>query len=348
MSAHGSRAPGNSWLGAAPLALGVALAVGLAIWLTRSVDRDVLVSVLRQARLGPLLLLGLLPALSSATRALRLRVVLQNRSTWRQTFHISNIGIMINCLLPLRSGDLCMALLLGPCLPGGKSEALSRLFVDRLFDVLAVLALFAATLPLLSQAQAQPLAASNGLWLASLSLFLIIGAAWAVCTFEPLALRATRGLAGLLRRDCVRWERRTSAALTGMRSMFQGRVLFLAGGLSLLTWALVALTFQTGMATLFPSPNVACAVLAMSLTVFGLIVVPTPAGIGTTHGAIILGLGIFGIETEQALAFALLYHAVTTAISLLLGAVGLWAMGFSLGSLLRGLRAALSKDSQAT
>lgn len=348
MSAQGSWAPGNSWLGAAPLALGVALAVGLAIWLTRSVDIDALVGILRQARLGPLLLLGLLPALSSAARALRLRVVLQNRTTWRQAFHISNIGIMINCLLPLRSGDLCMALLLGPHLPGGKSEALSRLFVDRLFDVLTVLALFTATLPLLSQAQAQPLAASSGLWLVGLGLFLIIGTAWAVCAFEPLALRTTRGLAGLLRRDSVQWERRTSAALTGMRSMFQGYVLFLAGGLSLLTWALVALTFQTGMAALFPSPNLACAVLAMSLTVFGLIVVPTPAGIGTTHGAIIIGLGIFGIGTEQALAFALLYHAVTTTVALLLGAVSLWASGLSLGSLLRGVRAAPSKDSQPT
>lgn len=348
MNAHGSPAPGNSWLRAAPVVLGVGLALGLVIWLTRSVDMDALLDILSQARPGPLLLLSLLPVLSIATRALRLRVVLQSRTSWWQTFHISTIGIMINCMLPLRSGDLCMALLLGPSLPGGKSEALSRLFVDRLFDVLAVLALFAATLPLLSQAQAQPLTASNGLWLVGLGLFLIIGAAWAICAFEPLALRTTRGLAGILRRDSAQWERRTSAALIGMRSMFQGRVLFVAGGLSLLAWSLVALTFQTGMTALFPPPALPCAMLAMSLTVFGLMVAPTPAGIGTTHGAIVLGLGIFGIGTEQALAFALLYHAVTTTVALLLGAVSLWASGLSLGSLLRGVRAAPPKDSQPT
>jgi len=306
---------------------------------------DALVGILGQARLGPLLLLGLLPVLTIAARALRLCVVLQSKTSWWQTFHISNIGIMINCLLPLRSGDLCMALLLGPRLPGGKSEALSRLFVDRLFDVLAVLALFAATLPLLSQAQALPLAASNGLWLVGLGLFLIIGAAWAICAFEPLALRTTRGLAGILRRDSAQWERRISAALIGMRSMFQGRVLFVAGGLSLLTWSLVALTFQTGMTALFPPPALPCAMLAMSLTVFGLMVAPTPAGIGTTHGAIVLGLGIFGIGTEQALAFAILYHALTTAVSLLLGAISLWTCGFSLGALLRGARAAPQEES---
>lgn len=348
MNAHGSPAPGNSWLRAAPVILGVAVALGLAIWLARSVDMDTLMGTLRQARPGPLLLLGLLPVLSIAIRALRLRVVLQGRTSWWQTFHISTIGIMINCLLPLRSGDLCMALLLGPHLPGGKSEALSRLFVDRLFDVLAVLALFAATLPLLSQAQVQPLTAGNGLWLAGLGLFLVIGAAWGVCALEPLALRATCALAGLMRRDALLWRQRVSAALTGMRSMFQGRVLFLAGGLSLLAWVLVAFTFQAGMAALFPPPGLACAMLAMGLTVFGLMAAPTPAGIGTTHGAIILGLGAFGIGTEQALAVALLYHAVTTTVALLLGAVSLWASGLSLGSLLRGVRAAPAKDSQPT
>jgi uncharacterized protein (TIRG00374 family) len=345
VSAHDSQAPGSIWLRTAPLVLGVVLTAGLAVWLARSVDLDALTGVLRQARLGPLLLLALLPVLSNAVRALRLHAVLEGRTGLWRTIHVYNIGIMINCLLPLRSGDMCMALLLGPGLPGGRSEALSRLFVDRLFDVLAVLALFAATLPLLSQAQAKPLTASHGLWLISSGLFLIVGAAWAVCACEPLALRTARGLAGMLRRDAIQWERRISAALTGMRCMFQGRVLFVAGSLSLLTWALVALTLQAGMAALFPPPGLACAMLAMSLTVFGLIVAPTPAGIGTIHGAIILGLGIFGIGTEQALAVALLYHAATTAVSLLMGAAGLWTLGFSLGPLLRGARAALPKDS---
>lgn len=345
MSARDPHAPGNTWLRTAPLVLGVALTIGLAVWLARSVDLDALLGVLRQARPGPLLLLALLPVLSSAARALRLHVVLEGRTGLWRTIHVYNIGVMINCLLPLRSGDMCMALLLGPGLPGGRSEALSRLFVDRLFDVLAVLAFFAATLPLLSQTQAKPLTASHGLWLIGSGLFLIVGAAWVVCAFEPFALRTARGLAGMLRRNPVQWERRVGAVLTGMRSMFQGRVLLVAGGLSLLTWALVVLTLQTGMAALFPPPGLACAMLAMCLTVFGLMVAPTPAGIGTTHGAIVLGLSIFGIGTAQALAFALLYHAVTTAVSFLLGAVSLWASGFSLGALLRGTRAAPPEDS---
>jgi len=345
MNARVSRSARGSWLRAVPLALGIGLSAGIAVWLARSVDLDALAGVLRQARPGLVLLLVLLAVLSNLVRALRLHVVLQRRTGVRSTVHAYNIGIMVNCLLPLRSGDMCMALLLGPHLPGGRSEALSRLFVDRLFDILAVMAFFAATLPLLSQAQARPLAADGGLWLASAGLFGIIGAAWALCAFEPLALRCVRSLAQMLRRDTTLWESRASAVLVGVRSLFHGRVLLLGGGLSLLTWALVVLSLQAGMTALFAPPALACAMLAMCLTVLGLIVAPMPAGIGTTHGAIVLGLGIFGIGTEQALAFAILYHALTTAVSLLLGAISLWTCGFSLGALLRGARAAPQEES---
>lgn len=340
MSVRACPSARGSWLRAVPPLLGVALSAAVVLWLARAVDLDALAGVLRQARPGLVLLLVLLAVLSNLVRALRLHVVLQSRTSLLRTIHAYNIGVMVNCLLPLRSGDMCMALLLGPHLPGGRSEALSRLFVDRVFDLLAVLTIFAATLPLLSQAQAQPLAAGGGLWVAGAGLLGIIGAAWSLCAFEPLAQRCVRSLAQVLRRNPALWESRASAVLVGVRSLFHGRVLFLGGGLSLLTWALVVLSFQVGMAALFAPPALACAMLAMCLTVLGLIVAPMPAGIGTTHGAIVLGLGIFGIGTEQALAFAILYHALTTIVSLLLGTASLWICGFSLGALLRGARAA--------
>lgn len=318
------------------LVLSLLVIAGLALWLWRAVDLLELLRIIRAARPDLLALMVLLPALSNTFRALRLHVVLQNKPGVLHTVHVYNIGAMVNCLLPLRSGELCMALLLGPHMPGGKTEALSRLFVDRFLDLLAVLALFAATALLLDQARVQAIAPGGALGYAGLGLALTVGAAWMLCACERRVLRLILALAGILRREPEPWAHRATAAIDGMRTLFRGHVLARAVGLSLLAWTSITLNFHAGMAALFPPPGLACSMLAVSMTVFGLMVAPMPAGIGTTHGAIVLALGFFGIGAEQALAFAILYHAMSTAVSLLLGFIGQHSLGLTLRPLLRG------------
>lgn len=318
------------------LVLSLLVIAGLAFWLWRAVNLGELLRIIGTARPDMLALMVLLPVIANATRALRLHVVLQNKPGVLHTVHAYNVGAMVNCLLPLRSGELCMALLLGPHLPGGKTEALSRLFVDRFLDLLAVMALFAATALLLDQARVQAIAPGRALGYAGLGLALTAGTVWMLCAREPLVLRLIRALAGMLRREPESWASRSAAAIDGMRALFRGHVLARAVGLSLLAWTGITLNFHVGMAALFPPPGQACSMLAVSMTVFGLMVAPMPAGIGTTHGAIVLALGFFGVGAEQALAFAILYHAVSTAVSLLLGFIGLQALGLTLRPLLRG------------
>lgn len=326
----------GSLLRLAPLALGLAALAGLLAWLARAVDVRALGQALAQARPGPLLLMALLALAFTLTRALRLHVVLQHRGAPLRTIHISNIGAMLNCLLPLRAGEVGMSLLLGPNLPRGCSEALSRLFVDRLLDTIAVLAVLAAALPQLGPGQ-QDITPGRALLFGAGGAAGLILAAWGLCAQEARVLRCAGALARLLRRDQGAWARRAEGMLEGLRSLFHSRVLLLAGGLSLLAWSLLALAFQAGMSALFPPPNPGCALLAVGMTVLGLMVAPMPAGIGTTHGAIVLALGSFGVGVEQALAFAILYHAVSTAISLLLGLIGLWSLRVAPGPLLRAL-----------
>jgi len=324
----------------APLGLGLGALAALVVWLARTVNVDALAAALREARLWPLLLMAALAILAGALRALRLHVVLQRRDGFAHTFHANNVGNLMNCLLPLRSGEVGIALLMGPRLPGGHTEALSRLFVDRLLDALAVLALFAITLPLLDNARAGRLDSTQALLLGGGGAAALVAAMWLACMLEAWALRCVRLLMGALGRDAAPWERRLAAGLDGLRVLFRGRVLLPAGTLSLATWALTALAFHVGFATLFPSPGATCAMVAVCLTVLGLMVAPMPAGIGTTHGAIVLALGLFGIGAEQALAFAILYHALSTAVSLLLGLIGLRALGLRLLPLLKGVFAA--------
>jgi uncharacterized protein (TIRG00374 family) len=324
----------------APLGAGLAAVAAIAVWLGRTVEMSRLLDALGQARLGPLLLMAAAMVLSAALRALRLNVVLQNRGGFAHTFHANNIGQMVNCLLPLRSGEICTALLLGARLPGGRSEALSRLFVDRLLDVIAVLALFAVTLPLLDHARTGSLDTGHALLFGGAGVAAIIAGVWLLCAQEPLALRGVRWTGRLLGRETAHWEQRVAAALDGLRVLFRGRVLILAGGLSFGVWLLAALSIHIGIQGLFPSPGFICAVVTVCIIVLGLMVAPMPAGIGTTHGAIVLSLGLFGLGAEQALAFAVLYHAVATLVWLAMGLLSLRALDLRLLPLLKNVFAA--------
>jgi uncharacterized protein (TIRG00374 family) len=320
----------------APLGLGLAALAGIVVWLGRSVDFLAVAEALRQANPGPLLLMTGMIAIFGAARALRLHVVLQGAGGFLHTYHVNNIGLMVNSLLPLRSGELCMALLLGAHLPGGRAEALSRIFVDRLLDALAVFALFAATAPLLGD-RTQTLNTGRALLLCGTGVAAAIAAVWLACDSENMIVRGVSALARAAGRDEEPWKSRSHNVLHGLRALFHGRLILIAGTLSLALWGMHVLVMLTGMSALFPPPGFSCAMLAVALTILGLALAPTPAGIGTTYGAIVLALGFFGVEPSQALAFAILYHAANTMLSLALGMTGLWALGLRLPLLLEGI-----------
>ncbi|HWR04161.1 MAG TPA: lysylphosphatidylglycerol synthase domain-containing protein, partial [Humidesulfovibrio sp.] len=97
-------------------------------------------------------------------------------------------------------------------------------------------------------------------------------------------------------------------------------------------------SYQAGMQALFPPPQIGCAIMATCMTVFGLVVAPVPSGTGTTHGAIVIALTMFGVDLAQAFAFALLYHALTTGANICLGFASARSLGLKPSTLLKRIR----------
>jgi len=96
----------------------------------------------------------LLPALClliviSWARARRWRLLMypNNELPLGRLFSIVNIGYLFNNILPAKAGELVRAYLAGRMLPGGVPQTLSTLLVERLLDVLVVVALLAVLLP---------------------------------------------------------------------------------------------------------------------------------------------------------------------------------------------------------
>lgn len=306
------------------LALLAVFCAGLWFLLPRPPELARLPEIIGNANLGLLALTLLLLSGISGLRALRLHIILQSGLPFLHTFHISNIGPMTNSLLPLRAGEFCMAALLARHLHGGGAEALSKLLADRLLDLLAVGAFFVATMLLIPAGHAvqgntgtvMSTALALGGIVALLAL-IIMGGPWLAVCIRSLGRRLGRNLDPL--------AATLLAGVEGLRSLFSKGIFTRVVALSLAIWLLVALTFLTSMLMLGLPGNFSCAVLAMCFTIAGLVTVPAPAGVGSTHGAIIIALTLFSIPFEQALAFAIIYHALTTALNILLGLVGLKA-----------------------
>lgn len=284
------------------------------------------------------LLLGLtllFLVLNASLRALRLHIILQGGQPFSSTFHIANVGTMANSVLPLRAGEFCMAALLAKQLPGGAAEALSKLLADRLLDLLTVGGFFLASLLLLIPSGHAAQGNAGAALSTALALVGAMAALGLVIACGPWLAERIRAAGRRMGKNLDPLAATLVAAVEGLRSLFRKGVFLRAVGLSLGIWGVVSLSFLTGMQMLGLPGNYACAVLAMCFTIAGLITVPVPAGLGSTHGAIVIALTLFAVSFEQALAFAIIYHALTTAAGILLGLVGLKSLKLDFSGLKR-------------
>lgn len=301
-------------------------------------DLPRLVEIISGARPWPILACLGLHSGGNLLRTWRLHLVLQSRAGFFTTYNIYNAGNLLNALLPLRAGEFGMALLFASRagIPGG--EGLSRLFVDRLLDLMVVLAFMLGALWALLPASGAG-AQSGVILYACAALAAVVGATFAVVACEDaLAGLVRRISARLLRRDPEALEGQFRLCVEGLRALFRVGVFAPALGVSFLAWGLVVWSYEAGMAAFFTPPPVGCAVAATCLTVFGLVAVPVPAGTGTTHAAIVAALSMYGVGLEQALVYAVFYHALTVGTNIAMGLMSAHAMGFGPGAMLRLVR----------
>lgn len=317
-------------------AIFLAAACAIVIALFSLVDISRLTETLSRARPAPLLAAALLQVLSPLLRAARLRRILGGTPSLTRVFHIANTGNMVNSLAPLRAGEFCMTFLLSGDLRGGAGEALSKIFVDRVLDVVTVALVFIISALFLPG----DMAAASGLRGAAAVCAAALPAAWLLLfllsRFQNPTLRLLKLLVSPLR--FLSWdslESKLRSALNGLDILFRPRALLPLLGWSVIIWTVIAASYHFGMAALFPPPSPWAPVLAMCFTVVGLMTVAAPAGIGATHGAIVIALSLFGAPVDQGLAFALLYHAMVVVLNVALGLIGAKCLGFRPGRLLR-------------
>jgi uncharacterized protein (TIRG00374 family) len=310
---------------------GAALALALL-----GVDLSQVVETLAQADYFYLLpaavgILGYLVA-----RSARWRLLLGPKVSLARCFWITNIGYLVSNVLPFRLGDPARAVVVGQ---GGKistAAALSTVVVERVLDMLMVVAILAGVIPSMGSVEGASEAAvslrvagivAGGAALVALALLFLV------------ALRPDQGrrvmrwvLARIPRVDGERWAGALDGLFEGLAPLRSGRRGLLLLLWSAATWACVVAFYWALLWAFLPRPPTLAAPFLVCVVGLGIAVPSSPGAVGVFHAIARYGLVVpFGVPDDRAVTAAFAIHAFQYLLMCLLGLIGLARESLSLG-----------------
>jgi uncharacterized protein (TIRG00374 family) len=321
------------------LLLGALLAAVLLALFFRGVDWTALGRALRDARPWPLAGLVLVTIAVYASRAWRWGDLLAplGRVGYPDLFSATMVGFASALLIP-RAGELLRPWLVSRRHPIPTSAGFATIILERLVDLITVLALFALYLFVLPPPAAQIEgrliellklggAATGAGALAVLAFLLALhaNADRVVGAAERLLARAPRWLSEPLGRVLHSF----SAGLAVLRAPFPH--LARIGAQSLLVWLLIALGFYLNHLAFRIDLPFHATFLLITFLVVG-VAIPTPGMVGGFHAFYLIALSeVYGIDRATAAAAGIAAHALTNLPVLVFGLALLGREGLSLG-----------------
>ena len=323
----------------AGLLLGLGISA-LAFWWALPADGlDSLPGYVASARGTSLALAVLVATLTFPIRALRWRVLLQaeeGRSVpWSAVWHATAIGFMANNILPFRLGEVIRASAVGRLGGPRFPAAIASVAVERVFDALAVVGLFAVVLA----GTGLPAGITIGGRPAA-DLVRVIG----IAGLAVLVVAAGAGFfpdaAERLLRRVVPWPTLADKLAGPLRGFAHGlkvlhdpkRILLIALG-SVVLWTVNAWSFGLALHAFGLPSGVGAAILVQTCVVFGVALPSTPGFAGVFEGGFKAAALLLGLPIGATLAAALTYHVLSFIPITLLGAWSLSRTGLKLGEL---------------
>lgn len=317
---------------------GALVAVALLFLFFRGVDWSALGQALRGAQLLPLVGVVLVTVAAYAARAWRWGDLLAPLARVRQIdlFSATMVGFASSLIVP-RSGELLRPWLVSRRFPIPTSAGFATIVIERLIDLITVLALFALYLFVFPQPDAQV----EGRWMDLLKFggavagVVAVGVLGFLLALHANAERVVGGLErflthvpGWLAEPLGRLLRTFSGGLAVLRA--PAPHLAKIGLQSIVVWLVTALGFHL--------INISFAIDLPFHTTFLLIAflvvgeaIPTPGLVGGFHAFYLLVLSeVYGIDQATAVAAAITAHLLTNLPVLVIGLALLGREGLSL------------------
>lgn len=249
--------------------------------------------------------------------SIRWYYLLEKKITFYQSLTTSMIGVGLNMVLPARGGDLVRLLMNKRDSELPLTHLFSRIFLEKVMDLAAVVLLGAVALFTMGLGQSKNLSLLFISTVVILSMF--IGLGLVKYSLGPLR-RLARFLFHLIRRESL-YDNKFDHHLVEFSAFLKGDKLLYPVLYSIPTWILgYAVSYylagvMIGMPIRFPE-----ALLFMFLGGLGVAIPSAPSGIGVFHAAIISGFLILGRDTGEGLVYATVVHLtqfiITTSLAL--------------------------------
>ena len=309
---------------------GILLAVALLWWVLRGSDPAAVWAQLRGASFSLILLCVACNLGHNVFRVWRWRVLLtpfKPGVPFRPMFVAVIVGYMTSWVVPGRLGELVRPMLLsarervplGPCI--------GSIVADRMLDGMSVVVLFvlgAWITPLEGQAAEYETLIRTG----AVTMALLVAGMTVVML---LASTAGPRFEGWLdrRHRAIRWVGRTMISISsGVEALRSPRLAIPLAAYSLMAWLTIAVATWAGVQAAGADVSFGAILFIQPLLVLG-VAVPTPGGAGSYHGAMKLGLMLFGVSQITAVSAAFLMHFLIVVPVILLGTILLWTDGIS-------------------
>jgi glycosyltransferase 2 family protein len=276
-------------------------------------------------------------------RAVRWRVLLDDRISDLRSFHIQNSGNFLNNVLPLRLGELGKAYLAGRNSSITTMQALSTVFLERILDVLTMFVFLLAVLPFVPNQGVIVSAGETAAAIAVIGVIVLFIAAAMRERAVTIARVVLRFLPETPREGLLKWG---DDFLRGI-SAAGGRRLLIATFWSFLIWACWGVASLSVCRIFIRDASIFQSIFLTCAQALGLSIPSAPSGAGIYEGATIAGLAVFGISREVALAVGLTGHIYTFILTAIFGVIGLDREGESFGHIITATQALMGRPTVA-
>jgi len=309
------------WLGL--IISGVALVLAL-----RGIDLSKVAEALAQAEYIYLIpaILGMLAYMFA--RAVRWQLLMPQVSLSR-CFWVTNIGYLVSNVFPLRAGDPIRAVVIGMDKRVSTAAALSTVVVERVLDMLMVVAILAGVVPFISGVGDTAIFGliAGGAAIAALAVLLFLA-------FRPDWGRSVLrwGLDLIPRLDSERLAQSFDGLFEGLAPLRSGRRGLALLAWSVVTWACVLIFYWSLLRAFLSPPPLLASPFLVCVVGLGMAIPSSPGAMGVFHAVARYGLAVpFGVPEDQAFTIAFAMHTFQYTLGCLLGLVGLGMESLSLG-----------------
>ncbi len=291
--------------------IGIAISIACLVFIFSKIDSRALLQALEDFK-WPLLGAGIAAlAFDYTLRIVRWRIMLRAagaKVSFSQCAPAFLGSMALNNLLPLRAGDIVRAMVFPASLGISRATSTASLVLERLVDLLALLACLGIGIVL---ARDHQIPDTQQHWITLISAGGIVALIATIALAAPIA----RLLASLSdhqnrshRRKLSLLASQLSQLLASLAKMAQLRILMTVGGLSLLIWfgeagLFLALLHGFGLVA---TPQ--AALVIMALATLATLVPSSPGYVGPFHLAAFSAVILFGGNEALAAGFALLVH----------------------------------------